>query len=166
MREVCILAIAGECDNAFEWAAHEPEALRVGVPQQIIDAIRIRAATADMDAPFGTMVELIREAFTARSVGATTYDAALALLAYGFSSIWCRWPGSMPAPPRYSPCAQPVSASLNEGSPLLSPAGGVCSGVEVVEWVLDLWAWPELLSKVTHGNAHTLLPRLVINTAQ
>ena len=67
MREVCILAIAGECDNAFEWAAHEPEALRVGVPQQIIDAIRIRAPTADMDAPFGTMVELIRELALNRS---------------------------------------------------------------------------------------------------
>ena len=87
MREVCILAIAGECDNALEWAAHGPEALRVGVPQQIIDAIRIRAPTADMDAPFGTVVELIREAFTARSVSATTYHAAVALLAYGFSSI-------------------------------------------------------------------------------
>jgi hypothetical protein len=89
VREVCILAIAGECDNAFVWAAHGPEALRVGVPQQISDAIRIRAPTADMDAPFGTVVELIREAFTARSVSATTSDAAAALLAYGISSIWC-----------------------------------------------------------------------------
>src|SRR5271169_6927322 len=35
VREVCILAIAREFDNAFEWAAHEPEALRVGVPQQV-----------------------------------------------------------------------------------------------------------------------------------
>jgi hypothetical protein len=30
VREVCILAIAGECHNAFERATHEPEALRVG----------------------------------------------------------------------------------------------------------------------------------------
>jgi 4-carboxymuconolactone decarboxylase len=44
VREACILAIARECDNAFEWAAHEPEALRVGVPQRIIDAIGMRAA--------------------------------------------------------------------------------------------------------------------------
>jgi 4-carboxymuconolactone decarboxylase len=79
VREVCILAIARECDNAFEWAAHEPEALRGGVPQQIIDAIGMRAPT-DMEAPFGTMVELIREAFTARTVSATTYDTAVALL--------------------------------------------------------------------------------------
>jgi hypothetical protein len=33
-----------------------------------------------MEAPFGIVVELIREAFTARTVSATTYDAAVALL--------------------------------------------------------------------------------------
>jgi 4-carboxymuconolactone decarboxylase len=80
VREVCILAIARECDNAFEWAAHEREALRVGVPQQIMDAIKFRSPSADIDAPFGTVVELIREAFTARTVSATTYNAAVSLL--------------------------------------------------------------------------------------
>ena len=80
MREACILAIARECDNAFEWAAHEPEALRVGVSQQIVDAIKLRAPSAEIEAPFGTVVELIREAFTARTVSATTYDAAVSLL--------------------------------------------------------------------------------------
>jgi 4-carboxymuconolactone decarboxylase len=80
VREVCILAIARECDNAFEWAAHEPEALRVGVPQQIIDAVKLGAPSADIEAPFGTVVELIREAFTARTVSATTYNAAVSLL--------------------------------------------------------------------------------------
>jgi 4-carboxymuconolactone decarboxylase len=80
LREVCILAVARECDNAFEWAAHEPEALRVGVAQQLIDAIKLRAPSADIEAPFGIVVQLIREAFTARTVSATTYDAALSLL--------------------------------------------------------------------------------------
>jgi 4-carboxymuconolactone decarboxylase len=80
VREVCILAVARECDNAFEWAAHEPEALRVGVAQQLIDAIKLRAPSADIEAPFGIVVQLIREAFTARTVSATTYDAALSLL--------------------------------------------------------------------------------------
>jgi 4-carboxymuconolactone decarboxylase len=79
VREVCILAIAREFDNAFEWAAHEPEALRVGVSQQIIDAIKLRASSADIEAPFGTVVELIREAFTARTVSAATYNAAVSL---------------------------------------------------------------------------------------
>lgn len=80
VREACILATAREFNNAFEWAAHEPEALRVGVPQETIQAIKLRTASAEMQPPFGTVVELIREAFTAGSVSATTYDAAVALL--------------------------------------------------------------------------------------
>jgi 4-carboxymuconolactone decarboxylase len=79
VREVCILAIARECDNAFEWAAHEPEALRVGVPQQVVDAIKVRESSVDIESPFGTVVELIREAFTARTVSTTTYDSAVSL---------------------------------------------------------------------------------------
>jgi 4-carboxymuconolactone decarboxylase len=77
VREVCILAIARECDNAFEWAAHELEASRVGVSQQVIDSIKLRVSSADIEAPFGTVVELIREAFTARTVSAATYKAAV-----------------------------------------------------------------------------------------
>jgi 4-carboxymuconolactone decarboxylase len=80
VREVCVLATAREFNNAFEWAAHEPEALRVGVPEQIIQSIKFREPSAEMDAPFGTVVELVREAFTAGSVSAATYDAAVALL--------------------------------------------------------------------------------------
>jgi len=79
VREVCILAVAREFDNAFEWAAHEREALRVGVPQLIVDGIKFRVPSADIEAPFGTVVELIREAFTARTVSATTYNAAVSL---------------------------------------------------------------------------------------
>src|SRR6476469_7178801 len=131
VREGCILAITGECDNAFEWAAHEPEALRSGCRSRSLTRSESGAPTADVKAPFETVVELIRQG-SRRDLYATTYDAAVALLAYGFPSIWCRRPGSMPAPPRYPPCAQPVSPPLNESSPLLSPAGGVCSGVEVV----------------------------------
>jgi 4-carboxymuconolactone decarboxylase len=80
VREVCILALARECDSAFEWAAHEREALRVGVPQQIIDAIKLRAPSTDIEPLFGTVVELIREAFTERTVSAATYNAAVSLL--------------------------------------------------------------------------------------
>jgi 4-carboxymuconolactone decarboxylase len=80
VREVCVLATARECSNAFEWAAHEPEAVRVGVPPHIIQSIKFREPTADMEAPYGIVVELIREAFTTRSVSAATYDAAVSLL--------------------------------------------------------------------------------------
>src|SRR6202050_1768837 len=33
-REIAILTVAREMDSQFEWAAHEPEALKEGVSQQ------------------------------------------------------------------------------------------------------------------------------------
>jgi hypothetical protein len=75
VREACILATAREFNTA-----HEPEALRVGVPVEIIQSIKLRKPTDELEAPFGTVVELIREAFTAGSVSAATYDAAVSLL--------------------------------------------------------------------------------------
>ena len=80
VREACILATAREFNNAFEWAAHEPEALRVGVPAEIIQSIKLRKPSDELEAPFGTVVELMREAFTAGSVSAATYDDAVSLL--------------------------------------------------------------------------------------
>jgi 4-carboxymuconolactone decarboxylase len=80
VREVCVLATARECNSAFEWAAHEPEAARVGVPEKVIQSIKFRESTAAIEAPFGTVVQIIREAYTERSVSAAAYDAAVSLL--------------------------------------------------------------------------------------
>jgi 4-carboxymuconolactone decarboxylase len=80
VREVCVLAMARECNSAFKWAAHEPEALQVGVPEGLIKSIKFREPTAAMAPPFGTVVQVIREAFTERSVSAATYDAVVSLL--------------------------------------------------------------------------------------
>jgi 4-carboxymuconolactone decarboxylase len=80
VREVSILAMARECNSAFEWAAHEPEALHVGVPASVIKSIKFREPTVSMEVPFGTVVQLIREAFTERAVSPVTYDAAVSLL--------------------------------------------------------------------------------------
>lgn len=43
-------------------------------------AIKYREPSTGIEAPFGTVVELIREAFTAGSVSASTYDDAVSLL--------------------------------------------------------------------------------------
>jgi 4-carboxymuconolactone decarboxylase len=80
IREVCVLATARECNGAFEWAAHEPEALQVGVPEEVIKSIKFRQPTATMAAPFGAVVQVTREAFSEHSVTAATYDAAVSLL--------------------------------------------------------------------------------------
>src|SRR3984893_18011441 len=40
IREVAILAVAREMDSQFEWAAHEPEALKEGVPADVVGVMK------------------------------------------------------------------------------------------------------------------------------
>jgi len=76
-REVAILTVARECDSRFEWAAHEPEALRVGVPQETVDAIKFRGPLTNLDEGDAIIIELGREAFGRRKVSSKTYKRAL-----------------------------------------------------------------------------------------
>jgi hypothetical protein len=46
----------------------------------LITVRAVRQPTAAMQAPFGTVIQVILEAFTERSVSAVTYDAAVSLL--------------------------------------------------------------------------------------
>lgn len=62
-REVAILAVAREMDSAFEWAAHEPEALKEGVPQEVIDVIKHRKDTSGLDETYAAIIELGRQIF-------------------------------------------------------------------------------------------------------
>jgi len=50
LRELAILTTARELDSQFEWAAHEPEALREGVSPEIIATIKYRKDTGTLDA--------------------------------------------------------------------------------------------------------------------
>jgi 4-carboxymuconolactone decarboxylase len=60
VRELAILTTAREMDSQFEWVAHEPEALKVGVPAAVIDVIKYRRDTGGLDAADATVVELGR----------------------------------------------------------------------------------------------------------
>jgi 4-carboxymuconolactone decarboxylase len=62
-REVAILTVAREMDSRFEWAAHEPEALKEGVPQQIIDVIKHRKSTQGLDETYAAIIEFGRQIF-------------------------------------------------------------------------------------------------------
>src|SRR5579875_2633876 len=77
VREVAILTTARECDSQFEWAAHEPEAVKEGVPASLIDVIRHRGPLTGVDAADANIIQLGREMFGARKVSAPTYAAAL-----------------------------------------------------------------------------------------
>ena len=60
VREIAILTTAREMDSQFEWVAHEPEALKEGVGQDVIDAIKHRKGTAGLDETDATVIELGR----------------------------------------------------------------------------------------------------------
>jgi len=78
VRELAILTTARALDSQFEWAAHEPEALRQGIAPEVIDVIRFRRDTARLDPADAIVIELGREIFTERKVSPATFNRALA----------------------------------------------------------------------------------------
>jgi 4-carboxymuconolactone decarboxylase len=77
LRELAILTTARELDSQFEWTAHEPEALREGISPEVIDTIRYRKDTGNLDAADAIVIELGREIFGARKVASATFARAL-----------------------------------------------------------------------------------------
>jgi len=79
VRELTILATARELDNQFEWTAHEPVALRVGVPPEIIDIVKHRKPTDGLAETDAVVIEFGRELFGQRRVSPETFARALKL---------------------------------------------------------------------------------------
>jgi 4-carboxymuconolactone decarboxylase len=63
LREIAILTVAREMDSQFEWAAHEPEALKAGVASAIIDVIKHRKATGSLSETDAAVIEFGRQIF-------------------------------------------------------------------------------------------------------
>jgi 4-carboxymuconolactone decarboxylase len=79
VRELAILVTAREFDSQFEWAQHEPEALREGLPPEIIDAVRHRRGTDGLPETEAVVIRLGREMFGERRVAPDTFAHALRL---------------------------------------------------------------------------------------
>ncbi len=77
VREIAILTTAREFDSQFEWAAHEPEALREGVSPAIVEIIKHRKSTGGLDEADAIIVDLGREVFRTKAVAAATFARAL-----------------------------------------------------------------------------------------
>src|SRR6185295_9998454 len=73
VREVAILATAREMDSQFEWVAHEPEALKEGVPQSTIDVIKYRRSTEGLDPTDALIIELGRQLWRDHKVKSETF---------------------------------------------------------------------------------------------
>ena len=73
VREVAILTTAREMDSQFEWVAHEPEALKEGVPQATIDVIKYRRSTEGLDPTDALIIELGRQLWRDHKVKSETF---------------------------------------------------------------------------------------------
>ena len=77
VRELAILVTAREMDSAFEWAAHETQARKDGVPPAVIDAVKHRRPVDGMSDTEQAIIRLGREMLgAARQVSPETFAAA------------------------------------------------------------------------------------------
>jgi 4-carboxymuconolactone decarboxylase len=76
IREIAILVTAREMDSQFEWVAHEPEALKEGVPQSVVDVIKHRRSTAGLGETEATVIELGRQVWRDHRVTSETFAKA------------------------------------------------------------------------------------------
>lgn len=72
-REIAILTVAREMDSRFEWAAHEPEALKEGVSADIIDVIKHRKSTQGLDETYAAIIEFGRQIFRDHKVSSEAF---------------------------------------------------------------------------------------------
>jgi 4-carboxymuconolactone decarboxylase len=79
VREIAILTTAREMDSQFEWVAHEPEALKEGVEQSVIDIIKHRKSTAGLDETDAVVIELGRQLWRNHKVTPETFAKLKAL---------------------------------------------------------------------------------------
>jgi len=79
LREVAILTVAREMDSQFEWAAHEPKALKVGVPPEVIEIIKHRNSTQGLSETDAAVIEFGRQALGDHKVTSAAFARVKAL---------------------------------------------------------------------------------------
>lgn len=77
IRELIILMAARGMDSQFEWAAHEPEALHEGLPQEIIDIVKYRKPVEGLPEKEATIIRFGRQLFDERRVSPDVFADAL-----------------------------------------------------------------------------------------
>jgi 4-carboxymuconolactone decarboxylase len=77
--EVAVLVTARELNHQFEWSAHEPAALKAGVEQPVIDAIKYRRPLSGLQPKDAAIIQVGRELFRSQRVDSKTYADALKL---------------------------------------------------------------------------------------
>lgn len=80
LREMAILLTARHLNADYEWHAHEPHALKAGLAQDIIEAIRGRSRPAFSDTAEQVVYDFVTELQSTTRVGDGAYQAAVAEL--------------------------------------------------------------------------------------
>jgi 4-carboxymuconolactone decarboxylase len=78
VREIALLITSRCMDQQFEWTAHEPEAVKAGVPRETLDAIKFDGRTAALDATDALVIELGRAVWRAHKVSPELFARAKA----------------------------------------------------------------------------------------
>jgi 4-carboxymuconolactone decarboxylase len=74
--ELAILVTARESDSEYEWTAHEPQGLKAGLQQEIIDIVKYRKSTEGLGEKEAAIVQLGREAIGKHHVSSATFARA------------------------------------------------------------------------------------------
>ena len=79
LTELAILVTARELDHQFEWAAHEPAALREGLDSRIIDIVKHRKPVARLGKKEALIIGFGRELFRKKRLRSQTFARAVEL---------------------------------------------------------------------------------------
>jgi 4-carboxymuconolactone decarboxylase len=82
-REIAILSVARQTDSDYEWAHHEPVARRVGVNDQVIEAIRSGRAPMGIPAKDGIFAQAAKEMVSDGTLSPRTFQAVEHMLGPG-----------------------------------------------------------------------------------
>ena len=77
--ELAILVAAREFDQQYVWGAHEPAALKAGVPQTAVDAIKFNKDVSGLGEKETTIIRLGRQIFRERKLNSETFAKAVKL---------------------------------------------------------------------------------------
>jgi len=73
VRELAILITAREHDSQFEWFAHEAEALKEGVPREVVEIVKHRRPLDGVAETDAAIIQLGREMFGRHKVAPETF---------------------------------------------------------------------------------------------
>ena len=76
IREIALLITSRCMDQQFEWTAHEPEAVKAGVPQSVIDTIKFDRSTDGLDQADRVVIELGRAVWRDHKVSSALFAEA------------------------------------------------------------------------------------------